>query len=129
MCIRDRSIPVWHGIAYSKEPYYLPYSVSFTQSGMGRYGVGIGTVWGRYGNGMTKDWSGGMGSVWDDWVWYIGTVWAQYWSGGMGSVWDDWVWYTGAVWEQYWSGGMGSGVKRYCRKVADDALSGIFFRI
>ena len=31
--------------------------------------------------------------------------------------------------EQYWSGGMGSGVKRYGRKVADDALSDIFFKI
>jgi len=33
------------------------------------------------------------------------------------------------IWEQYWSGGMGSGVKRHGRKVADDALSGIFFKI
>jgi len=73
---------------------------------MRRYGGGIGTVWGRYGNGMAKDWSCGMGTVW-----------------------DEWVWYTGVAWEQYWSGGMGSGVKRYGRKVADDALSDIFFKI
>jgi len=53
---------------------------------------------------------------------------AKDWSCGIGAVWDDWVWYTGAVWEQYWSGGMGSGVKRYDRKVADDALSDIFFK-
>ena len=78
---------------------------------------------------MAKDWSCGMGTVWDGWVWYKGAVWEQYWSGGMGSVWDDWVWYTGEVWEQYWSGGMGSGVKRYGRNVADDALSDIFFEI
>jgi len=70
-----------------------------------------------------------MGAVWDGWVWYMGAVLEQYWSGGMGSVWDDWVWCTGAVWEQYWSGGMETGVKRYGRKVADDALSDIFFII
>ena len=48
-CSNTSSIPVWHGIAYSKEPYYLPYSVSYTQSGTGavleRYGDGMGTVW------------------------------------------------------------------------------------
>ena len=85
---------------------------------MERYGDGMGTVSQEIG-----------AAVWDGWVWYMGAVWEQYWSGGMGSVWDDWVWYTGAVWEQYWSGGMGSGVKRYGRKVANDALSGIFFKI
>ena len=47
----------------------------------------------------------------------------------MGEVWDGWVWYVGAVWEQYLSGGMESGVKRYGRKGAGDALSGIFFKI
>ena len=46
----------------------------------------------------------------------------------MGSVWDDWVWYTGTVWEQYLSGGMASSIKRYIRKVPDDALSDIFFK-
>jgi len=30
----------------------LPYSVSYTQSGILRYRGGIGTVWGRYGNGV-----------------------------------------------------------------------------
>jgi len=70
---------------------------------MGRYGGGIGTV---YGNGMAKDWSCGMGAVWDGWVWYMGAVWAQY-----------------------RSGGMGSGVRRYSRKVDDDALSGMFLKI
>ena len=84
----------------------MSFSVSYTQSGMERYGGGIGTVWGRYGNGMAKDWSCGMGAVWDGWVWYMG-----------------------AVWEQCWNGGMESGVKRYGTKGADDALSGIFFKI
>jgi len=78
---------------------------------------------------MAKDWSLGMEAVWDGWVWCMGAVWEQYWSGDMGSVWDDLVWYTGAVCEQYWSGGMGSDVKCYGRKVADDALSNIFFKI
>jgi len=66
----------------------------------------MGTVLERYWNGMARDWRCGMGAVWDGWVWYMG-----------------------AVWEQYWSGGMESGVKRYGRKGADDALSGIFFKI
>ena len=56
-----------------------------------------------------------------------GTVWRKIGA----AVWDGWVWYMGAVWEQYWSGGMGSGVKRYRygRKVADDAVSDIFFKL
>ena len=54
-----------------------------------------------------------MGKVWQD----IGAA-----------VWDAWVWYTGVVWEQYWSGGMASGVKRYIRKVPDDALNGHIFQ-
>jgi len=66
----------------------------------------MGAVLERYGDGM--------GTVWQE----IGAA-----------VWDDRVWYTGAVWEQYWSGGMASGVKRYIRKVPDDASSDIFFKI
>ena len=47
----------------------------------------------------------------------------------MGAVLERYGDGMGAVWEQYWSGGMASGVKRYIRKVPDDALSDIFFKI
>jgi len=59
-------------------------------------------------------------------------IWERCGSSIGAAVWDRWydrVLYTGAVWEQYWSGGMGFGVKRYGRKVTDDALSDIFFKI
>jgi len=72
----------------------------------------MGTVRERYGERLELRYGNSIGvavAVWDRW--------------------DEWVWYTGAVWEQFWSGGMGSGVKRYGRKVADDALSDIFFKI
>jgi len=56
-------------------------------------------------------------------------LWQLYGSSIGAAVWDRY-WMIGfGIREQYWSGGMGSGVKRYGRKVADYALSDIFFNI
>jgi len=68
----------------------LSYSVSYTQSGMGRYWNGMGTVRERYGERLELRY----GAVWDGWVWYMGAVWSSI---------------GAAVWDRY--GMIGFGIR------------------
>jgi len=110
----------------------LPFSVSYTQSGVGRYEGSIGTVWGRYGKRLELRYGMvgfGMGAVLQLRYGMVGFgIWERYGSSIGAAVWDRYGMIGFGIRERYGSS-MASGVKRYIRKVPDDALSDIFIKI